>query len=84
MYNVNLCCTCVAADVVAEDREYLGLLYTSLGGSDWHENANWTVSDVDVREWEGVSVITDENGTEYVYEISLGDNNLVGEPYYRG
>lgn len=62
-----------------EDREYLGILYTSLGGSDWHDNANWTVSGVDVSEWDGVSVATDENGTEYVYEISLGDNNLVGE-----
>ncbi|CAM9303836.1 unnamed protein product, partial [Ectocarpus sp. 13 AM-2016] len=69
------------ADVVDEDREYLGILYTSLGGSDWHENANWTVSGVDVSEWEGVSVATDENGTEYVYEISLGDNNLVGDAF---
>ncbi|CAN0343819.1 unnamed protein product [Ectocarpus sp. 12 AP-2014] len=69
------------ADVVDEDREYLGILYTSLGGSDWHENANWTVPGVDVSEWEGVSVATDENGTEYVYEISLGDNNLVGDAF---
>ncbi|CAM9185909.1 unnamed protein product, partial [Ectocarpus sp. 8 AP-2014] len=69
------------ADVVDEDREYLGILYSSLGGSDWHENANWTVSGVDVSEWEGVSVATDENGTEYVYEISLGDNNLVGDAF---
>ncbi|CAN0351738.1 unnamed protein product, partial [Ectocarpus sp. 12 AP-2014] len=38
------------ADVVDEDREYLGILYTSLGGSDWHENANWTVPGVDVSE----------------------------------
>ncbi|CBJ28490.1 Amino acid-binding ACT/ Hypothetical leucine rich repeat kinase [Ectocarpus siliculosus] len=69
------------ADVVDEDREYLGILYTSLGGSDWHDNANWTVSGVDVSEWEGVSVATDENGTEYVYEISLGDNHLVGDAF---
>ncbi|CAM9225162.1 unnamed protein product [Ectocarpus sp. 6 AP-2014] len=69
------------ADVVDEDREYLGILYTSLGGSDWHGNANWTVSGVDVSEWEGVSVAADENGTEYVYEISLGDNHLVGDAF---
>ncbi|CAB1101438.1 unnamed protein product [Ectocarpus sp. CCAP 1310/34] len=72
---------CSQADVVVEDREYLGILYTSLGGSNWHENANWTVSGVDVSEWEGVSVATDENGTEYVYEISLGDNNLIGDAF---
>jgi len=50
----------------------LAVVYASMGGTQWSNNSNWLANE-DVCTWFGVSC-----AQEYVTELVLGDNNLIG------
>jgi len=58
----------------ATERDALMNLYYATDGDHWTNNTNWG-SDKPLSEWYGVYV----SGADYVYGISLGNNNLSGQ-----
>ena len=57
----------------AEDRAPLMVLYDAMGGSGWHNSANWN-TDRPLDEWFGIEI----DGSGRVVEIDLRENNLSG------
>ena len=61
-------------EILEKEREALIAFYNATGGDNWTNNTNWC-SDKPVSEWYGIR--TDNLG--YICDISLWENNLIGE-----
>ena len=59
----------------SSDREILGTIYNATSGSGWSNRTGWTSSGVDVEDWHGVAVDSDNR----VSRLELGRNNLRGD-----
>ena len=57
------------------DRQLLGVLYTATSGGGWTNRQGWTSSTIDVGDWHGVDVDSDNR----VSRLELENNNLQGD-----
>ena len=57
------------------DRQLLGVLYAATSGGGWTNRQGWTSSTIDVGDWHGVGVDSDNR----VSELEIYNNNLQGD-----
>jgi len=71
--------SCITEETVSEQREHaiLEMLYTSMGGKNWHLQENWMNSEVNICEWQGITCTS--VGVKSVTAIRLANNALTGE-----
>lgn len=67
--------TLLTADVPQSERVALIAIYNSTNGATWTDNTRWDSNDPCTNDWHGV---TCDDGNTTIIELSLFENNLVG------